>query len=782
MNEHEDSSLHKRVEDLEHTVNELQRRLSQIADSGKSKSSDSNSEINMTFPIQDVSAYELNSVLAHPVPEKDDDLKQCPFCNKMIKMEALKCRYCRSLLPETHESSIDDKKVVITEEPSKTHEEWEAFIGGKILNRIGALALIIAIGFFLKYSFDNNWINETMRVLIGIIVGIGLLLGGARFHSKGLPIFAQGLVGAGLPILYLSVYASFNFYHLVSQTTAFVLMSLVTITAIQQAVKYDSFAVSFLGWAGGFLTPFLLSTGEVNAVGLLSYILLLDAGLLAVVSAKKSWEYLELLTLAATYIVYILWYGNHYSSGDMPVAIIFISIVWSMFCALDIFRIKWNDTSVSSLSETVSVANGVLFYLSLYSIIEPEYHSWMAPSTLLIGICYFLTFLWTIKRHADSERNIVKFAYSAVVLIVIATNIQFSSFPLVIAWSIEAFVLFWCGIRFNLKYIVEASLGLFSISLAALMANQLTWDYSNAEQYALILNQRFLTFSLLIASLGGSILMLRKVKDHYFDHIKMGIHYVWCLLVFQLCTVETVDFVELYDMEVFPYIMVIVWMVYSLPLVLIGLKQKLKPLLACGIGTSALILVLVAVKSSFVFEPIETFVPVWNIRVFTLLIIIAGLFVQAYRVKKSDEAYDWTKYIPTIYLIAMVVLGFIALTVETRDYFGRAIVFLLGGPNAAMSINNLSNMLQLSLSAVWLMYSIFLMGIGMKGKIQGFRLMSIALFGITIIKIFIYDLSFLDSLFRIFSFMGLGIILLLVSYFYQRYKSVIFGNESINEK
>ncbi|MFC1650555.1 DUF2339 domain-containing protein [Candidatus Latescibacterota bacterium] len=780
MNDHEDNSLHKRIENLEHTVNELERRLSHVADSGKSKSSDYMSEINMTVPVEDVPENELKSVLAHHDPEKDEELKTCPFCNKMIKKEALKCRYCRSILPETHESSIDDTKVVITEEPSKTREEWEAFIGGKLLNRIGALALIFAIGFFLKYSFDNNWINETMRVLIGIIVGIGLLLGGARFHRKGLPIFAQGLVGAGLPVLYLSVYASFNFYHLISQFTAFVLMSIVTITAIQQALKYNSFAVSFLGWMGGFLTPFLLSTGEVNAIGLLTYIILLDAGLLAVVLVKKSWEYLEILTLAATYIIYVLWYGNHYSPGDMPVAIIFISIVWSMFCALDIFRIKWNNTSVSSLRETVSVTNGVLFYISLFPIIEPDYHSWTAPSTLLIGICYFLTFLWTIKRHANSERDIVRFAYSAVVLLAIATNIQYASFPLVIAWSIEAFVIFWCGARFSLKYIVEASLGLFLIALAALMANQLTWDYSNAEQYALILNQRFLTFSILIASLGGSIVMLRKVKEYYFDQIKMGLHFVWCLLVFQLCTVETVDFVELHDMEVFPYIMVIVWMIYSLPLLLIGLKQKLKPLLACGIGTSALIFVLVAIKSSLVFEPIDAFVPVLNIRVITLLIVISGLFTQAYRLKKTDVTYDWTKNILTIFFIAMVILGFIALTVETRDYWGRAIVSLPEGPNVAMSINNLSNMLQLSLSAVWLMYSIFLMGIGMKGKIQGFRLMSIALFGLTIIKIFIYDLSFLDSLYRIFSFMGLGVILLLVSYLYQRYKSVIFEIKSVN--
>ena len=64
----------------------------------------------------------------------------------------------------------------VEEKPSRAREEWEAFVGGKLLNRIGALALIIGVGFFLKYAFDNNWITESMRVLLGGVVGVALLL------------------------------------------------------------------------------------------------------------------------------------------------------------------------------------------------------------------------------------------------------------------------------------------------------------------------------------------------------------------------------------------------------------------------------------------------------------------------------------------------------------------------------------------------------------------------------------------------------------------------------
>ena len=203
--------------------------------------------------------------------------------------------------------------------PSRTREEWEALIGGKLLNRIGALALIIGVGFFLKYAFDNNWITETMRVVIGGVVGLVLLFIADRAQRKGYQIFSQGLVGAGLSVLYLSVYASFNFYALIPQSVAFVLMGGVTVLTFIEAFKNDSLAVAILGWAGGFLTPFMLSTGAANEVGLFTYIALLDAGILAVVVMRGRWIVLHALTLAATYVVYFAWNVEYYTSDDLLV-------------------------------------------------------------------------------------------------------------------------------------------------------------------------------------------------------------------------------------------------------------------------------------------------------------------------------------------------------------------------------------------------------------------------------------------------------------------------------
>jgi uncharacterized membrane protein len=92
---------------------------------------------------------------------------------------------------------------------------------------------------------------------------------------------------------------------------------------------------------------------------------------------------------------------------------------------------------------------------------------------------------------------------------------------------------------------------------------------------------------------------------------------------------------------------------------------------------------------------------------------------------------------------------------------------------SATFIDALSGLRQAALSVVWLVYSIVLMSYGIGRRMRTLRLMAILIFYFTIFKVFLYDLASLQTLDRIFSFIGLGLILLATSYLYQRYKSLI---------
>src|SRR5690606_34251832 len=87
----------------------------------------------------------------------------------------------------------------------------------------------------------------------------------------------------------------------------------------------------------------------------------------------------------------------------------------------------------------------------------------------------------------------------------------------------------------------------------------------------------------------------------------------------------------------------------------------------------------------------------------------------------------------------------------------------------------LSNREQLTLSMVWILYSLALMAVGIWRRKQGARMMAFGLFGLTILKLFLFDLSFLETLYRIISFIVLGLILIGVSYVYSRYKGLFMA-------
>jgi len=64
-----------------------------------------------------------------------------------------------------------------TEQPSRSRGLYaraslETKIGGQWLNRVGIVAVLIGVSYFLKYAFDNNWVGPAGRVVIGSQDGI----------------------------------------------------------------------------------------------------------------------------------------------------------------------------------------------------------------------------------------------------------------------------------------------------------------------------------------------------------------------------------------------------------------------------------------------------------------------------------------------------------------------------------------------------------------------------------------------------------------------------------
>ena len=191
---------------------------------------------------------------------------------------------------------------------------WEQFMGVKLLAWVGGLAAFLAVAFFVKHSFEQNWISPEVRMALGFLAGLGMLVGGVAMSRKEYPVLAHTLCGTGVVILYAVTFACRSVYHFefFGLIPTFLLMVLITATAFVLAVRLKAMVVAILGMLGGFLTPILLSTGQDNPFGLFGYIAILDAGLI-LVALHRRWLFLVVLAAAGTIFMQIGWAGEFFS-------------------------------------------------------------------------------------------------------------------------------------------------------------------------------------------------------------------------------------------------------------------------------------------------------------------------------------------------------------------------------------------------------------------------------------------------------------------------------------
>ena len=196
-------------------------------------------------------------------------------------------------------------------QPPPVERGLESRLGLTVVNRVGVLTLVLGVAFFFKWAVDNNWIGPGLRVILGMLAGFAALALADFLWHKAQQIFAQGITGTGIAILYLSIYAAFNYYHLIPQWLAMALMIFVTALAGALSLRYNSLAIAAMAMIGGYLTPLLLSTGEDHPWFLFSYVLLLNIAS-AELAIKRKWAPLEAISFGATVLIYTAWrYESH---------------------------------------------------------------------------------------------------------------------------------------------------------------------------------------------------------------------------------------------------------------------------------------------------------------------------------------------------------------------------------------------------------------------------------------------------------------------------------------
>ncbi|MDR3556941.1 MAG: DUF2339 domain-containing protein [Syntrophobacteraceae bacterium] len=212
--------------------------------------------------------------------------------------------------------------------PEKEPEGFEDRFGARTFVWLGAVALALAGVFLVKYSIETGLLSPAVRVILGFLFGLGLLYGGHRVSTR--PEFpngsriAQGLLGAGIAVLYADFYAATSLYHLLPAFAGFMGMAAVTAVAVALSLRHGK-PMALLGLLGGFLTPALVSSPQPHAGVLFSYLFLVLSGLMVVIR-KKGWWSLGIPAVLGAYSWVSVWlFSLHFAPGDIPWLGLFLS-------------------------------------------------------------------------------------------------------------------------------------------------------------------------------------------------------------------------------------------------------------------------------------------------------------------------------------------------------------------------------------------------------------------------------------------------------------------------
>ena len=395
---------------------------------------------------------------------------------------------------------------------------WEWLVGGNWLARIGILALIIGVGFFLKLAFDNDWIGETGRVVLGLALGLALLAGG-EYWTRKYPAWAQALTGGGIAILYLSIFAAFALYDLVPALAALGFSFLVTLTAAGLAIRYESRVIAVLGILGGFATPLFLADKLPQQAALLAYVLILDVGVLAL-ATFRNWRWFTLLALVGSLILFVFWK----ESLDPPLSLAQpgITVIFLIFVgATTLFHLIWRRRPLP-FDQALMVLNAAAYLGISYWQLWDDFRAWMGGLTLLLAVFYGLLAYGILMRHRE-QVNLSMFAVGvALVLLSIAVPVQLEGLWVAPVWAVEGAALVWLSFYIRMPQLRCFAIASFVVSLGWLLIGELSYylgfyntygRYSDSEWP--IVNLHFLSSAMIIASAGITAFLWWRGRDKY---------------------------------------------------------------------------------------------------------------------------------------------------------------------------------------------------------------------------------------------------------------------------
>lgn len=204
--------------------------------------------------------------------------------------------------------------------------------GGNTVLRVGVMLLFLGLAFLLRYATEGMVVPIELRYAGVAAAALGLLGLGwwLRLRNSNYGLMLQG---AGIAVLYLTVFAAMRLHPLIDPSAALGLLVAVTVFSAILAITQDALGLACAAALGGFAAPILTSTGAGNHVALFSYFALLNAGILAI-AWFKAWRLLNLIGFVGTFGIGFAWGMRSYTPELLWSTEPFLILFFLMYLAI----------------------------------------------------------------------------------------------------------------------------------------------------------------------------------------------------------------------------------------------------------------------------------------------------------------------------------------------------------------------------------------------------------------------------------------------------------------
>ncbi|MCD4783716.1 MAG: DUF2339 domain-containing protein [Candidatus Eremiobacteraeota bacterium] len=335
---------------------------------------------------------------------------------------------------------------------SEKASRWEMELAGRWMGVVGIILIMMGVIFFLRKAMQaakGGIIPHGLpQVIVGVLLGIGLIALGDRFHRKDMKTLGHSLIGGGLCTLFFTISASYFYFGLISNR--FILAALIFGTIAASGVtifKYNSKIIANVVLLISFATPFLMMFKFADLRLLYFYLIAINLGVVFVAYRKK-WAYYIMAAFLLTYFHYFWNYGL--TQENTGTSLTFLSIFYVIFLlSNNLFHFKEKVSGGYNLF--ISYFNPLLFgCISYYALLKSP--NWQALSTYTALALIHLYIVGKSRRLEEYDPRFAAMTRANLIigLMFITTAISFFTFftdtdtyfGLVTAlWFIEAFAL-----------------------------------------------------------------------------------------------------------------------------------------------------------------------------------------------------------------------------------------------------------------------------------------------------------------------------------------------------